>query len=136
MDFRAIRPISGSMRQDALDQMTAFAPGMGRRYSAGRNTDRGPGQYKAVSTLSPYIRRRLITEAELVQTAIAHHGLDGAEKFVQEVFWRGYFKGWLERRPDIWTSYTQGLIADCDALELDRRLRFSVEDVLKLLREI
>ena len=124
------------MRQDALDQMTAFAPGMGRRYSAGRNTDRGPGQHKAVSTLSPYIRRRLITEAELVQTAIAHHGLDGAEKFVQEVFWRGYFKGWLERRPDIWTSYTQGLIADCDALELDRRLRFSVEDVLKLLREI
>ncbi len=115
------------MRQDALNQMTAFAPGMGRRYAAGRNTDRGPGQHKAVSNLSPYIRRRLITETELVQTAIAHHGLDGAEKFVQEVFWRGYFKGWLERRPSIWTSYVQGLDADRATLDIDRRLRKTVE---------
>ena len=28
-----------------------------------------------------------------------------AEKFIQEVFWRGYFKGWPEHRPQLWTDY-------------------------------
>ncbi|MEL7345455.1 MAG: FAD-binding domain-containing protein, partial [Pseudomonadota bacterium] len=116
-----------SLRAQALAKMEAFAPAMGRRYASGRNTDRGPGKHTAVSTLSPYVRRRLVTEAELVQTALAHHGLDGAEKFVQEVFWRGYFKGWLERRPSVWTAYRTGLEADLFALDTDRRLRKSVE---------
>ncbi len=115
------------MRQDALDQLHAFAPAMGRRYASGRNYDRGAGQHKAVSTLSPYVRRRLVTEDELVRTAIAEHGLDGAEKFVQEVFWRGYFKGWLERRPSIWSDYIHGLDADIAVLDTDRRLRKSYE---------
>ncbi|MEL7471570.1 MAG: FAD-binding domain-containing protein [Pseudomonadota bacterium] len=114
-------------RQHALKVMEAFAPRMGRRYASGRNYDHGPGAHKAVSGLSPFIRRRLITEEELTAIAVAHHGLEGAEKFVQEVVWRSYFKGWLERRPTIWAAYRDGLIEDLAALDTDRRLRKRID---------
>ncbi|MFN3722566.1 MAG: FAD-binding domain-containing protein [Paracoccaceae bacterium] len=112
--------------------LAAFAPRMGRRYANGRNTDHGPGAHKpggqgAVSVLSPYIRRRLVLESDAVVAAIGAHGPENAEKFVQEVIWRSYFKGWLERRPQVWDSYRAGLRADLAALERDRRLRRDVD---------
>ena len=62
------------------------------------------------SALSPYLRRRMVLETEVVDAARAAHG-PAAEKFVQEVFWRTYFKGHLETRPWLWTDY-QRLAAD------------------------
>jgi deoxyribodipyrimidine photo-lyase len=103
--------------------LAAFTPRMGRRYANGRNTDHGPGAHKAVSVLSPYIRRRLVLESEVVAAALAAHGPEDTEKFVQEVIWRGYFKGWLERRPQVWDSYRTGLEGDLAALDRDPRLR-------------
>ena len=105
----------------------AFTPRMGQRYANGRNTDHGPGAHKAVSVLSPYIRRRLVLESDAVVAALAAHGPEDAEKFVQEVIWRGYFKGWLERRPQVWDSYRAGLEGDLAALDRDRRLRRDVD---------
>lgn len=32
-----------------------------------------------------------------------------AEKFLQEVAWRTYWKGWLELRPSVWTDYLADL---------------------------
>jgi len=113
-------------RAEGEKRLAEFAPRMGRRYANGRNTDHGPGAHKAVSVLSPYVRRRLVLETGLVATALAAHGPEQAEKFVQEVIWRGYFKGWLERRPQVWDSYMHGLQADLAALERDRRLRRDV----------
>ena len=114
-------------RAHALELLEAFKPRMGRRYASGRNYDHGPGRHSAVSRLSPYVRRRLTTEAELVAAALEMHGLEGAEKFIQEVFWRGYFKGWLERRPSIWDAYQSGLERDLIQFESDRKLRRRVE---------
>jgi len=114
-------------RAAGLAAMAAFVPAMGRRYANGRNFDHGPQQHKAVSTLSPWVRRRLVTEQELVTAALHAHGPENAEKFIEEVIWRGYFKGWLERRPQVWDSYVQGLTADLAALERDRRLRRDVQ---------
>ena len=106
-------------RDAGLARLAAFTPKMGRAYAAGRNTDRGPGRHSHVSTLSPWTRRRLVLESELVAAALAAHGPDAAQKFIAEVVWRGYFKGWLERRPQVWTRYRQGLEADLAGL--DRR---------------
>ena len=78
---------------------------MGRAYAEGRNFDPGPGRLGHVSALSPYIRHRLITEQEVVAAAIAAHGPELAEKFIQEVFWRSYWKGWLAQRPAVWDEY-------------------------------
>ena len=107
--------------------LQAFVPRMGSRYANGRNTDHGPGAQKAVSGLSPFIRRRLVLESDAVAAALAAHGPEHAEKFVQEVIWRGYFKGWLERRPQAWASYVTGLEADLAALDRDRRRRHDVD---------
>ena len=78
---------------------------MGRAYAEGRNFDPGPGKPTYVSALSPFIRHRLITEQEVVAAAIAAHGMEVADKFIQEVFWRSYWKGWLAQRPAIWAEY-------------------------------
>ncbi|WP_322894553.1 MULTISPECIES: FAD-binding domain-containing protein [unclassified Yoonia] len=117
-------------RDAGLAALQAFVPAMGKRYANGRNYDHGPGAHKAVSQLSPYIRRRLVTEAEVVQAAIAAHGAEKAEKFVEEVIWRGYFKGWLERRPQVWDSYVAGVQADLAALDRDRKLRRDVDKAM------
>ena len=113
-------------RAAGLAAMQAFVPSMGRRYANGRNFDSGPGAHHAVSVLSPFLRRRLVTEAEVVTAAVTAHGPEEAAKFIDEVIWRGYFKGWLERRPQIWDSYRTGLVADLDALDRDRRLHRDV----------
>ena len=107
--------------------LKAFAPRMGKRYTKGRNYDRGAGQHRDVSMLSPYLRRRLVLEQDAVATAVLEHGVEGAEKFIQEVIWRGYFKGWMERRPVVWDQYREGLIRDLMALDRDRGLRRRVE---------
>jgi hypothetical protein len=80
-----------------------------------------------VSQLSPYIRRRLITEPEVVKAALAEHSPEDAEKFIQEVVWRSYFKGWLELRPTVWSDYVSGLDADLNDLSIDRRRSAQIE---------
>ena len=92
-------------RAAALDRLARFVPSAGRQYTAGRNTDAGPDAPGAVSGLSPYLRYRLLTEHEVVMAVLNQHSLVAAEKYVQEVLWRTYWKGWLEMRPSIWRSF-------------------------------
>lgn len=103
-----VRPAAFS-RGTGLDRLSAFLPQAGRAYARHRNEDRGAGHHAAVSGLSPWLRRRLILEPEVAGAALNAHGLSGAEKFIQEVFWRSYFKGWLEHRPAIWQRYQDRL---------------------------
>ncbi|MFC3101444.1 FAD-binding domain-containing protein [Altererythrobacter lauratis] len=99
-------------RAAALDRLAAFVPQAGRHYAEGRNTDHGPGAPSAVSRLSPYIRHRLLAEEEVVSAVLARHSLNAAEKYVQEVLWRTYWKGWLEMRPQVWRRYLAQREAD------------------------
>ena len=119
-------PHTEATRAAGTQILADFTPRMGRRYANGRNIDRGPGAHRDVSTMSPYLRRRLVTERETVAAALDAHGPEAAEKFVQEVIWRGYFKGWMERRPQVWASYRDGLDDDLAVLDTDRRLRRDV----------
>ncbi len=45
----------------------------------------------------------------MLDAVLKHHSLTTAEKFVQEVYWRTYFKGHLETRPQIWRRYRETL---------------------------
>jgi deoxyribodipyrimidine photo-lyase len=92
-------------RASGLNKLAAFIPEAGRAYAARRNTDYGPDKRTNVSVLSPYIRHRLITEREVLDAVLTHHSQSAAEKFIQEVFWRSYFKGYLESRPQVWRNY-------------------------------
>ena len=92
-------------REEALKRLTLFAPRTGRAYASSRNYDFGQQNRSNISCLSPWIRHRLLLEEEVLRDTLARHSLSTAEKFIQEVFWRAYFKGWLEHRPGVWTQY-------------------------------
>jgi deoxyribodipyrimidine photo-lyase len=91
-------------RTAGLETLHDFVPRAGADYRRERNHDLGPSRTN-VSGLSPYIRHRLVTEEEVVDAVLERHSLTAAEKFVQEVFWRTYWKGWLEQRPEVWRRY-------------------------------
>ena len=114
-------------RAAGLDRLSAFLAGAGADYAADRNTDRGPGAMSTTSALSPYLRRRLITEAEVVAAADAVFGDGSAEKFVSEVFWRTYFKGHLETHPAAWTDFLALATADQEGLAAEPGLRRTYE---------
>jgi deoxyribodipyrimidine photo-lyase len=103
-------------RAAGLARLAAFVPSAGRHYAASRNDDLGPDKRSNVSVLSPYIRHRLITEEEVLAAVLAQHSQSAAEKFIQEVFWRTYFKGHLETRPVIWSNYRHNLDQQIDGL--------------------
>ena len=110
-------------RAEGLRRLADFAASAGRHYAEHRNHDLGPDDRTNVSTLSPYLRHRLVTEAEVAHAAIEANGPRAAERFLQEVGWRTYWKGWLELRPTVWRSYLDEVRAGLDALESDPALR-------------
>lgn len=103
-------------REAGLARMDQFASRTGSHYARQRNFDFGAGRRGNVSALSPWIRHRLITEKEVLRATLARHSVSGAEKFIQEVFWRTYFKGWLEQHPSVWIAYQSGLLHAFDAV--------------------
>ena len=91
-------------RQAGLDRLEAFLPFAGECYTQTRNQDLGPEQRSNVSQLSPYLRHRLLSEPEVIARVLEVHGLS-AQRFIDEVMWRTYWKGWLEHRPALWDHY-------------------------------
>lgn len=93
-------------RSGALDQFTGFMQVL-PLYARDRNKV-VPG-HAAVSRLSPAIRHRLIDGLELTRLAMAAWPVGRIEKWLQEIWWRQYWKGWLGGRPEVWSSYRQRL---------------------------
>ena len=96
-------------RDGALKKLDDFIENEIINYNSKRNFDFGPKERKNVSCLSPYITHRLITEYETVERVLKKRPYQKVEKYVQEIFWRVYWKGWLELRPKVWTDFTEDL---------------------------
>ena len=109
-------------RQAGLNRLNEFIERAGEVYSRCRNYDLGPRNRANVSALSPWIRHRLITETEILEAVLQVHNFKTAEPFINEVFWRAYFKGWLEQHPTVWPSYQSDVRKQIRSLEKDRRL--------------
>ncbi|WP_342634248.1 FAD-binding domain-containing protein [Lichenihabitans psoromatis] len=110
-------------RSAALGRLDSITPHLGRAYTSNRNTDIGSEREPTTSALSPFLRRRLLLEEEAVAAALDDHGPDEASKFIEEVFWRSYFKGHLETRPTIWTNYLDLVPEGRDQLGAEPALR-------------
>ena len=110
-------------RASGLQQLKSFLPMAGGKYAAKRNFDFGPTNRNNVSLLSPWIRHRLVAEEEVVDAVLSRFSPSSAEKFIQEVFWRSYFKGWLEQHPSVWDSYQNELAFAIDKVSRDTQLR-------------
>ena len=81
-------------------------------YSKNRNYDFGPERRSNVSVLSKYISHRVINEYDVIGSALSSYPLSKIEKYIQEVFWRIYWKGWLEHRPMVWSDYLSYTYSD------------------------
>ena len=112
-------------RAAALGRLAEFLPAAGRRYADERNHDNGPagGGRGNVSQLSPWLHAGLIGAPEVLEAVLSQHSPRSAEKFIAEVFWRLYFKGYLEQRPTVWTDYCKGRDAALAALTRNAGLR-------------
>lgn len=112
-------------RAAGLARLAEFLPRAGRFYADHRNADEGaiaPAR-RNVSQLSPWLHAGLLGEAEVVDAVLGAHSPRAAEKFIAEVFWRVYFKGYLEQRPSVWASYVAGRDRALAALEANAGLR-------------
>ena len=92
-------------RAKALNQLNNFIDNNLVEYSKLRNFDFGPEKRSNTSCLSPYITHGIINEQEVIYKALNKFSFSKNEKFIQEVLWRTYWKGWLELRPNVWTDY-------------------------------
>ena len=92
-------------RAKALDKLNYFVENNLSEYSKLRNFDFGPENRSNISCLSPYITHGIINEKEVIEKSLGKFSFSKNEKFIQEVLWRTYWKGWLELRPNVWSDY-------------------------------
>ena len=83
--------------EDALKQLNNFIEKDILNYNSRRNFDFGVNDRSNVSCLSPYLTHRIITEFETAKKVLTKHPFQKVDKFIQEIFWRIYWKGWLEQ---------------------------------------
>ena len=96
-------------RAKAVDQLNNFIEQNLTDYSKLRNFDFGPDNRSNISCLSPYITHGIINELEVIDKSLKKFSFTKNEKFIQEVLWRVYWKGWLELRPNVWSDYLNEL---------------------------
>ena len=92
-------------RVKAVEKLDDFIQKNLHEYSKLRNFDFGPEKRSNVSCLSPYITHGIIGEQEIIKKSLSKYSFSKNEKFIQEVLWRTYWKGWLELRPNVWEDY-------------------------------
>ncbi len=92
-------------RAKAIEKLDRFVERNLSDYSKLRNFDFGHDKRDNVSCLSPYITHGVLNEVEVIKKSLAKSSLSKNEKFIQEVLWRTYWKGWLELRPTVWSDY-------------------------------
>ncbi len=92
-------------RAKAVDKLNHFVENNLLEYSKLRNFDFGPHNRSNISCLSPYITHGIINELEVIDKSLKKFSFVKNEKFIQEVLWRTYWKGWLELRPNVWSDY-------------------------------
>ena len=98
-----------SSRAEAVVELNQFIENNLLEYSKLRNFDFGPQKRGNTSCLSPYVTHGLINEVEIINRSLKKFSFVKNEKFIQEVLWRVYWKGWLELRPNVWTDYLEEL---------------------------
>ncbi|MBD1157346.1 DNA photolyase [Pelagibacterales bacterium SAG-MED20] len=99
----------GTSRASAIEKLNKFVDQNLFEYSRLRNFDYGPNNRSNISCLSPYIAHGIISELEVIKKSLGKFSFSKNEKFIQEVLWRTYWKGWLELRPNVWTDYLNEL---------------------------
>ena len=119
-------------RAKALDRLESFVENNLAEYSKLRNFDFGPEKRSNISCLSPYITHGIINEQEIIKKSLGKFSFSKNEKFIQEVLWRTYWKGWLELRPNVWSDYLTELIKIKENLKNNQNYKNAIEGKTKI----
>ncbi len=119
-------------RAKALDRLESFVENNLAEYSKLRNFDFGPDKRSNVSCLSPYITHGIVNEQEIIKKSLGKFSFSKNEKFIQEVLWRTYWKGWLELRPNVWSDYLTELIKIKENLKNNQNYKNAIEGKTKI----
>ena len=114
-------------RTFAEELMNKFIENNLVNYSKLRNFDYGPDKRSNVSCLSPYVTHGVISEVELIKKSLNKYSFAKNEKFIQEIMWRTFWKGWMELRPDVWADYLLELNQIKDKYKNDQDYKKAVE---------
>ena len=114
-------------RTFAEELMNVFIENNLVNYSKLRNFDYGPDKRSNVSCLSPYVTHGVISEVELIKKSLNKYSFAKNEKFIQEIMWRTFWKGWMELRPDVWIDYLSELNQIRDKYKNDQDYKKAVE---------
>ncbi len=114
-------------RTFAEELMNEFIENNLVNYSKFRNFDYGPDKRSNVSCLSPYVTHGVISEVELIKKSLNKYSFVKNEKFIQEIMWRTFWKGWMELRPDVWADYLLELNQIKDKYKNDQDYKKAVE---------
>ena len=114
-------------RTFAEELMNVFIENNLVNYSKLRNFDYGPDKRSNVSCLSPYVTHGVISEVELIKKSLNKYSFAKNEKFIQEIMWRTFWKGWMELRPDVWTDYLSELNQIRDKYKNDQDYKKAIE---------
>ncbi len=119
-------------RAKALDRLESFVENNLAEYSKLRNFDFGPEKRSNVSCLSPYISHGIVNEQEIIKKSLGKFSFSKNEKFIQEVLWRTYWKGWLELRPNVWSDYLTELTKIKKDLKNNQNYKNAIEGKTKI----
>ena len=96
-------------RIEAKKNLTYFIEEKLINYSKLRNFKIDIDDKTTTSNLSPYITHGILSENEVIRESLKKHSYLTSEKFIQEILWRIYWRGWLELRPQVWKNYLKNL---------------------------
>ena len=99
---------------NAFEKWDFFLENKIKNYEKLRNFDYGPKNEGSVSRLSPYISHRILLEYELILEVKNKFQSTKTNKFIEEIYWRIYWKGWMENRPVVWSNYISEEIPEYD----------------------
>ena len=92
--------------KEAYDLFDRYLPKTGSYYSNKRNYSYDyENNTNSTSLLSPYVRYRILSEEDIIRRVLNTHPFSKAEKYIQEIYWRTYWKGWLEHRKNVYDDY-------------------------------
>ena len=114
-------------RVEALDELNYFIENNLLDYPKLRNFDLGPQKRDNTSCLSPYVTHGLVSEIEIISKSLKKFSFVKNEKFIQEVLWRVYWKGWLELRPNVWGDYLKELTDIKESLKDNKNYLDAIE---------
>ena len=112
--------------EEAIVILDDFVKNKISNYSKLRNYDYGlVNPIKGVSGLSHFISKGIIREYSILN--YIKKNKVSSEKYIQEILWRTYWKGWLESHKEVWDKYKIIYLSNLKILLLMSNMIFMIK---------